>query len=248
MFNKAEVAKYTATVPTMIGTLYSYYDNLVFRTEDNNRMPIEVNKVIMGDMKFSNGRIVNVDALIEEGKVFNPDKIEVVNKSNKDGEVELLETTLSWEQKNEIGTAADVDDKMKKSLLQVASTNTLKDLELYPAISKEVLSDNHYASLSTYIQFSKVLSANDSTDTLSYNTAVEIVERINDLGRRDYIGVPGNYVSFEEITEYDSAKAENITILNPFGMANDNTVYIALIAGCVFILGAGIVFIKRKVL
>ncbi len=44
------------------------------------------------------------------------------------------------------------------------------------------------------------------------------MKRISDVGRRDYIGVPGNYVPFEEITEYDSAKAENISILNPFGL------------------------------
>jgi len=248
MFDTAEVAKYTATVPTMIGTLYSYYDNLVFRTEDNNRMPIEVNNVILGGLKISNGKLTNPEKLIKDGKVFNPDKIEIVNKSNTNGKVEVLNTALSWEQKNEIGTAADVDDKLKKSILQVVSTNTLKDLELYPTISKEVLSNEHYASLTTYVQFSKVLSANDSTDTLSYNTSVEIVERLNDLGRRDYVGVPGNYLSFDEITEYDSAKAKNVTVLNPFGLANDNTVYIALIAGCVLILGAGIIFIKRKVL
>jgi len=251
MFDSEDRAKHIATVPTAIGTLYSYFDDLVFRTEDNNRMTIEVNQVILDGMEFYLGEIKdaeNAAKLIVDGKVFNPDNIRIVNKSNSDGDIEVLETTLVWEQKNEIGTAADVDDKLKKSILQVVSTNTLKDLELYPAISKEVLSDNHYASLSTYVQYSKVLSANDSTDTLSYNTAVEIVERINELGRRDYIGVPGNYVSFDEITEYDSAKPENVTILNPFGLANDKTVYFALIAGCVFILGAGIVFIKRKVL
>ena len=55
------------------------------------------------------------------------------------------------------------------------STNTLKDIELYPAISKEVSNNNYLTSVSTYIQFSKILSANDSSDTLNYNNAVEIV-------------------------------------------------------------------------
>lgn len=252
MFDNAEVEKYTATVPVKIGTIYNYFDNLVFRAEENNRMPIEVNRVILDDMKFINGKIANAENLLQEGKAFNPDRIQIVSRANESGEPTLLETTLVWQQKNHIGTAADVDDKLKKSLLQVVSSNTLKDLELYPTISKEVLSENHITSVSTYIQFSKTLSANDATDTLSYNNAVEIVERLHELGRRDYNhdgngAVPGNYLSFEEITEYDSAKAENISVLNPFG-GGTNKVYYALIAGCIFILGAGIVFIKRKVM
>lgn len=246
MFNQNEVAQYTATVPTAIGTIYDYYDNLTFRAEENNRMQIEVNRVILDGMQFANGKLANAGALLREGKVFNPNTIQITSKSDENGKPLLLETTLVWEQKNNIGTAADVDDKLKRSILQVVSTNTLKDIELYPTISKEVLSENHLTSVSTYIQFSKVLSTNDSTDTLSYNNAVEIVERLNDLGRRDYIGVPGNYMSFEEIDEYDSAKAANISVLNPFG--EGDRVYYALIAGCIFILGVGIVFIKRKVM
>lgn len=246
MFAPVEVAKYTKTVPVNVGTIYNYYDNLVFRTEENNRMPIEVNQVVLDGMKFTNGTIANAEELIRDGKAFNPDKIQITNKVDENGEKTILETTLAWQQKNHIGTAADIDDKLKKSLLQVVSTESLKDLELYPTISKEVLSGNHIASVSTYIQFGKVLSANDSTDTMSYNNAVEIVERLNELGRRDYIGVPGNYVPFEEITEYDSAKADNISIMPPFG--GGEKTYYALIAGCIFILGAGIVFIKRKVM
>ena len=246
MFDPVEVAKYTGTVPVNVGTIYNYYDNLVFRAEENNRMPIEVNQVVLDGMKFTNGTIANAEELIRDGRAFNPDKIQITSKANENGEKTILETTLAWEQKNHIGTAADIDDKLKKSLLQVVSTESLKDLELYPTISKEVISDNHIASVSTYIQFSKVLSANDSTDTMSYNNAVEIVERLNDLGRRDYIGVPGNYVPFEEITEYDSAKADNISIMPPFG--GGQPTYYALIAGCIFILGAGVVFIKRKIM
>jgi len=40
--------------------------------------------------------------------------------------------------------------------------------------------------------------------------------------------------------------SKNVSILNPFG--EGNKVFYALIAGCVLILGAGIVFIKRKVM
>lgn len=193
MFNKEDVDKYTKTVPLKIGTLYNYYDKLTFRAEENNRMPIEINRP---------------------------------NSTNENGEPTLLETTLVWQQKNDIATAADVNDKIKKAQIQVVSTNTLKDIELYPAISKEVSNNNLLTSVSTYIQFSKVLSANDSSDTLNYNNAVEIVERISDVGRRDYIGVPGNYVPFEDITEYDSARAENISILNPFGLGRTYFNYI----------------------
>ncbi len=251
MFDNAEVQKYTSTVPLKVGTIYDYYDNLVFRAEDNNRMPIEVNRVVLDDMKFANGKIENADALLRNGKAITPEKIQILTKASEDGKPTLLETSLVWHQKKDIGTAADVDDKLKKSVLQVVSTNTLKDIELYPTISKEVLSENHIASVSTYIQFTKTLSANDVTDTLSYNNAVEIVERLHELGRRDYNydsngAVPGDYVPFEEITEYDSAMAANISILNPFG--EGHRTYYALIVGCIVILGAGIVFIKRKVM
>lgn len=251
MFNSSEVAKYTASVPTRIGTVYNYFDNLTFRAEENNRMQIEENRVILDNMKFTNGQITNANELINNGKVYNPDIVKIESKVNENGQTILLDTATVWQQKAHIGTAADVDDKLKKSILQVVSTESLKDLELYPTISKEVLSGNHLTSVSTYIQFSKTLSANDSTDTLSYNNAVEIVERLNELGRRDYNydgngAVPGNYVSFEDITEYDSAKAENLAILNPFG--DGQKIYYSLIVGCVIILGAGIIFIKRKVM
>ncbi len=145
IFNKEDVDKYTKTVPLKIGTLYNYYDKLTFRAEENNRMPIEVNKPNSTKMKMENQH--------------------------------YSETTLVWQQKNDIATAADVNDKIKKAQIQIVSTNTLKDIELYPAISKEVSNNNYLTSVSTYIQFSKILSANDSSDTLNYNNAVEIVEK-----------------------------------------------------------------------
>ena len=83
---------------------------------------------------------------------------------------------------------------------------------------------------------------------MTYKQSVEIVERLNDLGRRDYEAVPGNYVPHADITEYDSAKVADIYVLPPFGENKDNTTYYALAAGITFILGTGVIFIKRRII
>ena len=248
MFDPAAVALYTGTAPTEVGTIYSYFDNFMFRAEDNSKWQIEENSVKLNTMNFANGKITSPSAFIKNGKAFTDEIASIDTKMNNNSAV-LLPITAMWEFKNDIPVESDVTDKINNKLAQVSQTTSLKDTELFPVMSKEVQVGNLPTSVSTYLQYSKVLSANDQTDTLKYNTAVEIVERLHDLGRRDYIGVPGDYMPFQAITEYDSAKADGIVILNPLGDGDiDIKTYFGVIIGSIIILASGVIFIKRRVL
>lgn len=252
MYNSKEVEKYTSAVPTMVGTLYNYYTNLTFRPEDNSNWQIDVNNVKTDVESNASGVLTNWESYINSGKVKTAAIEEITSQTTENGLTKVLNEKVTWELKSLIATAAFDDDRMKNSVVKVAQTNSLKDLELYPTFSKNVLKDSQLTSVSTYIQFSKTISVNDLTDTLTFKNSTEIVERLNDLGRRDYIGVTGNYIPHAEITEYDSAKTEDILILNPLGKTistsqNVVTYYIVAIISLIIVTG-GIVFIKRRVL
>lgn len=245
MYNTAEVAKYTATMATRVGTIYSYYTNLTFRAEDNSNWAIEKNQVST-DAKTNGTYLTNWQSYIKNGEVntTNVKEVKVVNAT--DGQPEVLSKTAMWEAKALVKTGVEDDSRIKDGTVKVVQTNSLNDVSLYPVISKEALNDKGVSSVSTYVQFSKTISTNDVTDTLNYKQSVEIVERLNDLGRRDYIGVPGNYSPHSDITEYDSAKVADVVILNPFG--ENMQTYFGLAIGLVAILGVGVIFIKRKIL
>ena len=134
------------------------------------------------------------------------------------------------------------------STIQTIQTESLIDLELFPEISKEVQEGDSLSGISVYFQLSKVWTAEDDQDTLTYENAVEISRRLNEVGRRDYNGVPGNYVPFEEPKERDSALASQVIILPPFGSANETRMYYIIGAISAIILAGGIVLIKKKVL
>ena len=134
------------------------------------------------------------------------------------------------------------------STIQTIQTESLIDLELFPEISKEVQEGDSLSGISVYFQLSKVWTAEDDQDTLTYENAVEISRRLNEVGRRDYNGVPGNYVPFEEPKERDSALASQVIILPPFGSADETRMYYIIGVISAIILATGIVLIKKKVL
>lgn len=246
MYNQGDVTKYTSTIATRVGTIYSYYTNLTFRAEDNSNWEIEANKVNT-NVKLNGAIFSNWATYVKSGHVYTPEFKDVEAILAPDGKSQVLSNKAIWEAKNLVKTGVEDDSRIKSGSVKIAQTNSLNSISLYPVISKESINKAGLSSVSTYIEYSKVLSPNDITDTLEYKQSVEIVERLNDAGRRDYVAVPGNYSPHSNITEYDSAKVADIVILNPFGENKQNTYMIWITAAMVAMIG-GVIFIKRKVL
>lgn len=91
----------------------------------------------------------------------------------------------------------------------------------------------------------KILSAESTTDDLTYKNIAEIVEIKNDVGRYDHTSIPGNQDPDGDPKEDDSYRSEIITIIPPFG-AKPTYYIIGLIATT--ILAGGIYIIKKKVI
>lgn len=247
MFNPTEVAYMTRTVPIKIGTLNNYYSNLTFRAEDNTNLEVETNSVTLGGLRFNGTVLQNASSLINQGKTATPNVSKIETNREQDERAIVLQETVTWDNKHMIGLNDSVNDKIDADKVKVVETTSLRNTELFPNMSKETLSDIGESSINIYVKYSKNISANDSEDVLTYKNSTEIVERLSDVGRRDYIALPGNYLPHDkDITEYDAAVAERITILPPFGENHSNYYVIAIVS--VVILGVGIVFIRKKVL
>ena len=86
---------------------------------------------------------------------------------------------------------------------------------------------------------SKVITPQDSTETLTYDSAMEIVERQNEAGRKSDTSIPGNW---PYKMEPDSAINNRIIVTKPLG--EKRTTYYIIIVVVLLILALGIVGIK----
>lgn len=91
---------------------------------------------------------------------------------------------------------------------------------------------------------SQMISADNSSDDMTYNNLVELVSSSNQTGRRMEESVAGNQDPTEEPREVDSDDGQEITILPPFGQ---NYIYYVLGTAIAIILIAGIAFVIRVV-
>lgn len=247
MFNPAEVKYMTRTVPIKIGTLNNYYSNLTFRAEDNTNLEVETNSVKLDSLRVNGTAIQNYGSLIEKGKTTTPSISGIETNITTDGRAAVLQETLTWDNKHMIDLNDNVDQKIDSDKVKVVETTSLKSTEIFPNMSKEVFGKAATSSINLYAKYTKNISANDSEDVLTYKNSAEIVQRLNDLGRRDYIAVSGNYLPHDtNITEYDAATAEKIIILPPFGENHSNYYVITIVS--IVIIGVGIVFIRKRIL
>lgn len=251
MFNPEETYYATTTVANKIGTIYDYYTNTIFRAEDNNNINVEVNDVDLNRLRFDGITIKNWQELFDEKRQerVTPEIKRITTRLNENDTSVLLDETVVWQSNNSIKLNENVENYIDNDEVKVVETKSLRDTPIYPNISKEAISNTGVSSISFYVNYSKQLSANDSTDTLLYKNSAEIVERLNDVGRRDYIAVTGNYMPHDENSqEYDSVFTEDVVILPPFGQNMNYVLYIIIALGCTLIIVAGVLFIKRKVL
>ena len=240
--------KLIETVPIRVTKLYSYFDNLVFRAQDNNRWEIEYKNV----EKDANGVVRDRDS----GHLkFTPEQ----NSNNNN----FGNENISTDRKDRvIWTEVDTTDKDNLEILdknkdkipnyyQIVETTSLEGIELYPNESYEVEHSEDtgkYSTVGTYLVLSKTLSAEDmqAEDALSYRNYVEIISTASDTGRRDFNSAEGNFegVLDEHNTENDIDAAERVIILPPFG---ENKIIIGIVIAAIVILGVGVIFIKKKV-
>ena len=127
-----------------------------------------------------------------------------------------------------------VDISTKQIILQTTQDNPLTKA-LAPGESTQEVT----------LVLKKVLSAESSTDDLTYENMIEIVEVENTVGRYDHTSTPGDQSPEEPPKQDDSAESELITILPPFGESKN---YYIIGAVMLVVLGIGIYLIKKKVL
>ena len=251
MFNEEETKLATTSITTLIGTLHDYYTNNTFRAEDNSNIEIEINDVKLLNMDNKGITIDDWEEFIDkknDNNVVFP-RISTTTRMQEDGQAAVVKPTVDWTDSDSIELNKDVEKYIDKDEIKIAETKSLREVPLFPSISKEARGKTGVASISFRIVYSKQLSADDKTDMLHYENSIEIVERLNAVGRRDYIAVVGNYMPHDEnITEYDADVAEDVIVMPPFGEDKDYTFYIVLGISSIIVLMAGVVFIKRKVL
>ena len=132
--------------------------------------------------------------------------------------------------------STNVDSSLKDSLNKYNTKITTQKLGKALKPGEETSGD---------LILTQTITAQNTEDDMNYKNVAEILQTTNTVGRRMAYSVVGNQDPAKDITEIDSAKAENVLILPPFGNTylyfGLGIVVIALIAGAVII-------IKKKVL
>ena len=130
----------------------------------------------------------------------------------------------------------NVDKSLKESLEKYNTIITTKKLNTALKPGEEVSSN---------LILTQTITAQNTQDDMTYENIVEILQTSNIVGRRMAFSIVGNQDPTGVPTEIDSAKAEEIVILPPFGQVylyfGLGIVVVALIAGAVIV-------IKKKVL
>ena len=115
-------------------------------------------------------------------------------------------------------------------------------VKLYPIGSVELgKGQSNYIEVISVM--SKVISPQDSTETLAFDSAIEIIQRQNDAGRRSYTSIPGNYIIGSKVGEPDSTENSRVVITKPLG-ANMSLRYISMVL-IVLVIGFIIVFVLK---
>ena len=113
-------------------------------------------------------------------------------------------------------------------------TESLKDKKIAPEESESVM-----------LNVSKILS---TSEDITLDNETEVV-KIDKTGGSQLIQIPGDYIPGRDIEQKgDTAKAEEVIVLPHTGANMEFLPYIILGMSTLIILGAGIIFIKKKVL
>ena len=91
----------------------------------------------------------------------------------------------------------------------------------------------------------QTITAQNTQDNMTYGNIAEILQTSNTVGRRMAFSIVGNQDPTKAPTEIDSAKAEEVVILPPFGQMY---LYLGLGIVVVALIAGAVIVIKKKVL
>lgn len=155
-----------------------------------------------------------------------------------------LNETGNWKTTN-IDTIIDknlVNDKLKDTIS--SQSNTICKIEPpNNTENKEAYLDNAYLN-NNMLTISQLITKESAQG--GYECKVEIVELENAVGRRMETSIVGNFNPANDPVENDEAKAEDVTVMPPFGIGQVFYYVLAIVIAGVLVIG--IIFIKKKVL
>ncbi len=222
------------SIVVKVNTIYDYYDNMIFRAEDNNRQAVNTN-TLKFNLNDKNRAVLERD---------NYQRLNLTMGS-------YLTDNVIWSSipdYNDYAIRENIRDKAKD--FKCVSTTNTKNIELFPYESIEVRDSKGSASISTYITFSKTLSSTDFVNpgSLEYRNYAEIIETYSINGRRSTDSSHGTLVPIKDLKnnktdEVDSDSAEIVKILVPFG----TKAYIAIgTILAVLVVAGGVVVVMKK--
>jgi len=133
-------------------------------------------------------------------------------------------------------SSSDVDSTLKDSLDKyntIIETNKLnKALKPGEETSGDLI-------------LTQTITSQNTDDDMNYQNIAEILQTSNSVGRRMAYSVVGNQDPTKDIAEIDSARAENVLILPPFG---NTYLYFGLGIAVIVLIAGAVIFIKKKIL
>lgn len=237
----------TNIVTTRIDKIIDYIPNNM-RFEQNAQENEGIWRVIASHSSNS-----ELTRFYDIGDRNNPnDPIQLVDGSLLATKDSSIDNTISKaiDKYNTVLELISKSDLTESSEKPASVPSRITNTELVPEQYKSKINGNRKSSEFDFLVLSQTISPENKSDDLTYRNIAEIVRYDNQVGRRMEWSVTGNQNPEAAPQELDTDRAETITILPPFGELSNYTnliVSITIIISSV-ILGAGIVFIKRKII
>lgn len=233
--------KYDASqndVNSLVGSLYTGGKNgLIQAIVDSELMHGATIKI---EYKFT---LKNVGETDYTGKAFyyNGIKSGDVVTTSGDVIVDYVSNNLQYREvdNTEWKTTGKSSLSVSDAVKGVIGNNTIIQTE---KLSKKLSPKD---SISGNLILTQTITSQNTSDDMTYDNIAEIVQYSNTVGRRMAYSVVGNQNPNDAPTEVDTAKAEKIIILPPFGQTY---LYLGVGIAVFALLTVGIIIIKKKVL
>ena len=119
-------------------------------------------------------------------------------------------------------------------------------IELYPKGSKEVLEGTGDSEAKFTVTLSKIITAENGLEDLTFDSSMEIVERENTAGHRSKNEIPGNYEPDTTPIELDSIKSRKIIITKPWGANRRTTNLVVAMVTAIAVASVIGIYLRKK--
>ncbi len=133
--------------------------------------------------------------------------------------------------------------KIEQNLVNSSLEESLNSYNVILQTSKMDKNLKPGESVEKDLYLSQTITSQNSSDDLRYSNFAEIVQTSNTVGRRMAYSIVGNQDPTQIPAEVDSAKAEDVTILPPFG-ASPFYYGVAIVVALIIVAGA--ILIQKK--